>query len=123
MAFIEYCLAVPANRYGSSVYSPAQLKTIQEVLTLTVVAVFSVVYLQQTVTWNQIVGFALIRGRRVFCLPLAAVVRTLSLKTDRANREVLSPRGPRRCSRARARYCGVTGVSAWPWTALLLPFA
>jgi uncharacterized protein (DUF486 family) len=66
LAFIEYCLAVPANRYGSSVYSPAQLKTIQEVVTLTVFAVFSVVYLQQTVTWNQIVGFALIAGGAFF---------------------------------------------------------
>jgi uncharacterized protein (DUF486 family) len=62
LAFIEYCLAVPANRYGSSVYSPAQLKTIQEVVTPTVFAVFSMVYLQQTVTWNQIVGFALVAG-------------------------------------------------------------
>ena len=66
LAFIEYCLAVPANRYGSNVYSPAQLKTIQEVVTLTVFAVFSVVYLQQTVTWNQIVGFALIAGGAFF---------------------------------------------------------
>ena len=66
LAFIEYCLAVPANRYGSSVYSPAQLKTIQEVVTLTVFVVFSVVYLQQTVTWNQIVGFALIAGGAFF---------------------------------------------------------
>jgi uncharacterized protein len=60
LAFIEYCLAVPANRYGSSVYSPAQLKTIQEVVTLSVFAVFSVVYLQQSVTVNQVIGFALI---------------------------------------------------------------
>ena len=66
LAFIEYCLAVPANRYGSSVYSPAQLKTIQEVVTPTVFAVFSMVYLQQTVTWNQIVGFALIAGGAFF---------------------------------------------------------
>jgi uncharacterized protein (DUF486 family) len=66
LAFIEYCLAVPANRYGSNVYSPAQLKTIQEVVTLSVFVVFSVVYLQQTVTWNQIVGFALIAGGAFF---------------------------------------------------------
>src|SRR5271169_5210008 len=44
LAFIEYCLAVPANRYGSATYSAAQLKTIQEVITLSVFAVFSVVY-------------------------------------------------------------------------------
>ena len=50
LAFFEYCLAVPANRYGSYVYSAAQLKTIQEVITLAVFAVFSVVYLQQAIT-------------------------------------------------------------------------
>jgi uncharacterized protein len=60
LAFIEYCLAVPANRYGSAVYSAAQLKTVQEVVTLTVFGVFSVVYLQQAITWNQVIGFALI---------------------------------------------------------------
>ena len=41
LAFFEYCLAVPANRFGSEVYSPAQLKTIQEVITLVVFAGFS----------------------------------------------------------------------------------
>ncbi len=66
LAFVEYCLAVPANRYGSNVYSPAQLKTIQEVITLSVFVVFSVVYLQQAITWNQIVGFALIAGGAFF---------------------------------------------------------
>ena len=60
LAFVEYCLAVPANRYGSAVYSAAQLKTIQEVVTLSVFAVFSVVYLQQAVTVNQVIGFVLI---------------------------------------------------------------
>jgi uncharacterized protein len=60
LAFFEYCLAVPANRYGSAAYSPAQLKTIQEVVTLSVFAVFSVLYLQQSITWNHVVGFALI---------------------------------------------------------------
>jgi uncharacterized protein (DUF486 family) len=60
LAFVEYCLAVPANRYGSSVYSAAQLKTIQEVVTLTVFGVFSYVYLQQAITWNQVIGFTLI---------------------------------------------------------------
>jgi uncharacterized protein (DUF486 family) len=60
LAFVEYCLAVPANRYGSAVYSAAQLKTIQEVITLSVFAVFSLVYLQQPITLNHVVGFALI---------------------------------------------------------------
>jgi uncharacterized protein len=66
LAFVEYCLAVPANRYGSYVYNAAQLKTIQEVITLTVFAVFSVVYLQQAITWNQVIGFALIAGGAFF---------------------------------------------------------
>ena len=43
MAFVEYCLTVPANRYGSAVYTTAQLKTIQEIITLVVFAVFSIV--------------------------------------------------------------------------------
>ena len=46
IAFIEYCLAVPANRYGYGIYSAAQLKTIQEVITLLVFAAFSVLYLK-----------------------------------------------------------------------------
>lgn len=60
IAFIEYCFAVPANRYGSAVYSPAQLKTMQEVITLVVFAVFSVLYLKSSFTLNHLVGFALI---------------------------------------------------------------
>lgn len=66
LAFVEYCLAVPANRYGTNVYSAAQLKTIQEVVTLTVFGVFSAVYLQQAITWNQVIGFALIAGGAFF---------------------------------------------------------
>ena len=60
IAFFEYWLAVPANRWGSAVYTAAQLKTIQEVITLTVFAAFSVLYLKEQMKWNYIVGFALI---------------------------------------------------------------
>jgi uncharacterized protein len=60
IAFFEYCFQVPANRIGSYQFSPVQLKTIQEVITLTVFSVFSVVYLKQELRWNYIVGFALI---------------------------------------------------------------
>ncbi len=60
IAFIEYCLAVPANRFGSSVYSTAQLKTMQEVITLCVFAAFSVLWLGEQLTLNHAVGFALI---------------------------------------------------------------
>src|SRR3954454_4542150 len=52
IAFIEYCLAVPANRYGNAVYSAAELKTIQEVVTLIVFAGFSVLYLKEPLGWN-----------------------------------------------------------------------
>jgi uncharacterized protein len=60
IALVEYCLAVPANRYGHAVYSAAQLKTIQEVITLLVFAGFSVLYLKESLGWNHAVGFALI---------------------------------------------------------------
>ncbi len=60
IAFFEYCLALPANRYGSAVYSPAELKTMQEVITLTVFAIFSVAYLGEQLTLNHAIGFAFI---------------------------------------------------------------
>ncbi len=60
IAFFEYCLQVPANRVGHSVFSAAELKTIQEVLTLLVFAVFSVFYLGEPLRWNHAVGFGLI---------------------------------------------------------------
>jgi uncharacterized protein (DUF486 family) len=60
IAFFEYCLAVPANRFGHAVYSTAQLKTMQEVITLIVFAIFSVMYLKEPITINHGVGFALI---------------------------------------------------------------
>jgi uncharacterized protein (DUF486 family) len=62
IAFFEYWLAVPANRIGSSVYSAAELKTMQEVITLSVFAVFSVFYLKEALTWNHVLGFAFIAG-------------------------------------------------------------
>lgn len=60
IAFFEYCLAVPANRLGHGVYSTAELKTIQEVITLTVFAGFSVLVMKEPLTLNHLVGFALI---------------------------------------------------------------
>ena len=60
IAFVEYCFAVPANRWGHTVYSAAELKTMQEVITLSVFALFSVLYLGERITLNHIVGFALI---------------------------------------------------------------
>ncbi len=60
VALVEYCLAVPANRLGHAVYSAADLKTMQEVITLVVFAGFSVLYLKESLTLNHAVGFALI---------------------------------------------------------------
>ena len=66
IAFVEYCFAVPANRIGHQVYSAAELKTIQEVVTLSVFAVFSVLYLKEALTWNHAIGFALIAAGAAF---------------------------------------------------------
>jgi uncharacterized protein len=62
IAFFEYCFQVPANRIGSYEFSAVQLKTIQEVITLVVFSVFSVLYLKQDLRWNYLVGFAMIVG-------------------------------------------------------------
>lgn len=60
IAFFEYCLAVPANRMGHGIYSAAELKTIQEVITLSVFAGFSVLYLGESITINHLIGFGFI---------------------------------------------------------------
>jgi uncharacterized protein len=60
IALFEYCLAVPANRYGSSVYSGTELKAMQEVITLVVFVVFSALYLGERLTINTVLGFLLI---------------------------------------------------------------
>ena len=60
IAFLEYCFQVPANRFGSARFSGAQLKTIQEVITLLVFGVFSVLYLREPLRWNHAVAFGLI---------------------------------------------------------------
>jgi uncharacterized protein (DUF486 family) len=69
IAFFEYLLQVPANRIGASHFSAAQLKTIQEVITLSVFAVFSVTYLGERLTWHHLAGFTLI------CLGAAMIFR------------------------------------------------
>ena len=66
IAFAEYWLAVPANRIGHAVYSAAELKTMQEVITLVVFAGFSVVVLGESLTWRHAVGFALIAAGAAF---------------------------------------------------------
>jgi uncharacterized protein (DUF486 family) len=66
IALPEYLLAVPANRMGSAVYSAAQLKGMQEVITLSIFAIFSVAYLGQKITVNHLIGFALIAAGAFF---------------------------------------------------------
>ncbi len=60
IAFFEYCFQVPANRIGHGMFTAAQLKTIQEIITLVVFCVFSVLYLKEEIKWNYIVGFGFI---------------------------------------------------------------
>jgi hypothetical protein len=66
LAFFEYCLAVPANRIGHQVYSAAQLKTMQEIITLLVFAVFSVLWLGESLKWNHMVAFMFLCGAAFF---------------------------------------------------------
>jgi len=66
IAFLEYCFQVPANRIGSYQFSTAQLKTIQEVITLVVFCFFSVLYLREPLKWNYLVGFGLMAGAVFF---------------------------------------------------------
>jgi uncharacterized protein len=67
IAFLEYCFQVPANRIGSNAgVSAAQLKTIQEVITLCVFCGFSVLYLDEPLKWNYLVGFGLVCAGAVF---------------------------------------------------------
>lgn len=66
IAFVEYCFQVPANRIGSTMFTATQLKIIQEVITLTVFAVFSVLYLKEQFRWNYLVSFLFILGAVFF---------------------------------------------------------
>ena len=59
IAFVEYCFQVPANRFGHYQFSAAQLKTIQEIITLVVFCAFSVLYLEEELKWNYLAGFLL----------------------------------------------------------------
>jgi uncharacterized protein (DUF486 family) len=60
IAFFEYCFQVPANRIGHGTFSAAELKTIQEIITLVVFSGFSFLYLKEALRWNHAVGFGLI---------------------------------------------------------------
>ncbi len=66
IAFFEYCFQVPANRIGHQYFSTVQLKTIQEVITLVVFAVFSVLYLKESLRWNHLIAFCFLVGAVFF---------------------------------------------------------
>jgi uncharacterized protein (DUF486 family) len=66
IAFFEYCFAVPANRIGHAVYSAALLKTMQEIITLLVFAIFSVTYLGEALRWNHFAAFLCLCGAAFF---------------------------------------------------------
>lgn len=66
IAFLEYCFMVPANRMGSYEFSTAQLKTMQEVITLVVFCLFSVLYLKEELKWDYLVGFLMMVGAVFF---------------------------------------------------------
>jgi uncharacterized protein len=66
IAFVEYCFQVPANRWGHGQFTAAQLKTMQEVITLVVFSVFSIFYLKEDLKWNYLVGFGLIAAAVFF---------------------------------------------------------
>jgi uncharacterized protein (DUF486 family) len=67
LALVEYCFAVPANRLGyQQGWTGAQLKIVQEAITLVVFAAFSILYLGEAIRWNHVVSFALILGAVVF---------------------------------------------------------
>ena len=66
IAFLEYCFQVPANRWGNAVYSPFQLKIIQEIITLTVFCVFAFLYFGDKIRWNHLAAFVCIVAAVVF---------------------------------------------------------
>ena len=72
IALIEYCLAVPANRWGYVHFSGFQLKILQETITLAVFLVFAVLFLKEKLAWNYLVAFVLLIGAAVFAFAFKA---------------------------------------------------
>lgn len=66
IAFLEYCFMIPANRIGYGQFNAAQLKSIQEIITLTIFSIFSIFYLKEELRWNYAVGFLLIIAAAYF---------------------------------------------------------
>ena len=76
IAFFEYCLQVPANRWGHGQFTAAQLKIIQEVITIVVFIGFAWLYLGETLRWNELVALLFVFAAVVFAaLPVARPAR------------------------------------------------
>lgn len=73
IAFVEYCFAVPANRIGAQAYSLAELKTLQEVITLVVFTLIAIFFFGEKFTFNHVIGFALIAAGAAFIFNAKAV--------------------------------------------------
>jgi hypothetical protein len=86
IAFFEYCFQVPANRIGSYEFNTVQLKTIQEVITLTVFAVFSATYLGERLKWNYGVGAACLLLGVFFVFHMVSPFVSIYPEQCRANR-------------------------------------
>jgi hypothetical protein len=89
IAFMEYCFQVPANRIGSYQFSPAQLKVMQEVITLVVFSAFSLVYLKQQFQWNHLLAFALIVGAVFFVFTGNDKVHLSGKQSEQANLKLI----------------------------------
>ena len=91
IAFFEYCLMVPANRWGNSVYSATELKILQEVITLCVFSGFAIAYLGEKIKWNHLAAFVCILGAVGFTFVpntrTATEHKTISLKSPAANHQ------------------------------------
>ena len=94
IAFFEYCLMVPANRWGTSVYSATQLKIIQEIITLSVFVVFAMVYLGEKIRWNHVAAFACIIGAVVFTFIREPERTPLSISLPTQPEHTKSPHQP-----------------------------
>jgi len=66
IAFFEYCFQLPANRIGYGIFNAVELKTVQEVITLIVFAIFSILYLKEEFLWNYVAGFLLLFAAVLF---------------------------------------------------------
>jgi uncharacterized protein (DUF486 family) len=88
IAFFEYLLQVPANRWGNSVYSASQLKIIQEVITLSVFVVFAIFYLGEKIRWNYVAAFVCILAAVAFAfLPKELTAKPPRRQKDRQSRD------------------------------------